>query len=251
MTDKVCERRKKRYLEQYKPAYDAFIRFYPFTLENLDGEQWADIPNLEGYQVSTFGRVKSFARYPQGKILKPVLSGNGYLYLNLTRHKRIFVHVLVAQTFIPNPNVLPQVDHRYGMKFDNSVVNLEWVTKAENERRSWELGLRKSGELHQNAKLTDADILYIRENPNNFTGEQLSTQFGVSKGHISQIQTGLNRKSSGGQIRKSKTPPSLPNSAKEMIRAEYQKSVRGHGAPALAKKYGVCSATIQKIINEK
>lgn len=50
---------RRRY-ENAKLAYTALMKFYPFTLENLDGEQWADIAGYEGlYQVSTFGRVKS------------------------------------------------------------------------------------------------------------------------------------------------------------------------------------------------
>ena len=66
--------------EKMKPAYDALISCYPFTIDDLDGEEWRDISDK--YQVSTYGRIKSFWRKVPF-ILKPKLSQNGYLEINL------------------------------------------------------------------------------------------------------------------------------------------------------------------------
>lgn len=63
MKDKEKQREyNRRKHEEAKPAYDAFMSCYPFTLNDLDGEQWRPIEGFDGYQVSTFGRVKSFKR---------------------------------------------------------------------------------------------------------------------------------------------------------------------------------------------
>lgn len=104
-------------------------------------EEWKDIPNYEGlYQVSNFGRVKSFRRstkfHCQNEyILKPNIASHGYaqvtLYNKTVRHK-FLVHRLVADAFIPNPNNLPQVNHKDENRLNNSADNLEWCTAEYN-----------------------------------------------------------------------------------------------------------------------
>ena len=65
-------------------AYAALMKFYPFALENLYSEQWADIAGYEGlYQVSTFGRVKSFRK--KTRIIRPQINTQGYSGLGYTR----------------------------------------------------------------------------------------------------------------------------------------------------------------------
>ena len=98
-------------------------------------EIWKDVKGYEGkYQVSSFGRVKSFAR--NGRILKPALNKNGYLLVNLWNNnhsKSFYVHRLVAEAFIPNPLNLRFVNHKDECKTNNFVENLEWCTKDYNE----------------------------------------------------------------------------------------------------------------------
>ena len=93
-------------------------------------EIWKDIIDYEGtYQVSNFGNIKGY-----NGLRKPDNS-NGYskLTLHLNSEKRKFyAHRLVAIHFIPNPNNLPQVNHKDGDKFNNHVDNLEWVSRIEN-----------------------------------------------------------------------------------------------------------------------
>ena len=98
-------------------------------------EIWKDVTNYEGlYQVSNLGRVKSlgFDKWHKGRILKQSFDGKGkYLFVGLHKNgetKQKNVHRLVAETFIPNPNNLPCVNHINEIKTDNRASNLEWCT---------------------------------------------------------------------------------------------------------------------------
>jgi hypothetical protein len=135
-------------------------------------EIWKDIKGYEGlYQVSNLGKVKSLNRYITNKNNKQqyyngkMLSGNirhGYLKLTLSKdniQKTIPIHILVAKTFIPNPENKPEVNHIDGNKSNNCVNNLEWCTRSENELHAYRNGLAKSS-----LKQKEAVAKYAKEN---------------------------------------------------------------------------------------
>ena len=158
------EYRKARY-EDAKKAYAAMMVFYPLTLEDLDGEEWRWIRGYEGdYQESTFGRTKSF-KFHEPRIIVPALHPKGYLRVGLYKDgkgKNFYVQRLVAETFIPNPEGKPEVDHVDACTMNNFVGNLRWATGSENISYAVELGLIKSGEDNYHATFSAEQILEIR-----------------------------------------------------------------------------------------
>lgn len=92
-------------------------------------EIWCPIKGYESmYEVSDKGRVRSL-KFGKERILKPGRNPEGYLLVVLCKNgerKAYKVHRLVAKTFIPNPDNLPQVNHKDEDKTNNSVINLEW-----------------------------------------------------------------------------------------------------------------------------
>ena len=106
-------------------------------------EKWQVLEKFPDYQVSTLGRVFSMKR---DKILKPYKS-RGYCLVDLGTRKikrcAVYVHRLVAETFIPNPENKEEVNHKNSRRDDNRVENLEWVTPKENVRHSYEFGFAR------------------------------------------------------------------------------------------------------------
>lgn len=138
--------------------------------------EWKQIPNTN-YYVSDDGKI----RKPNGNLMKGSISSYGYHRVTIL-HKEYLIHRLVAQAFIPNPNNLPQVNHRDGNKLNNTVANLEWCDNYYNYQHAVENGLRpqqfKKGEDNINAKLTKQDIQNIRNNPN-ITPQEISKLYHI------------------------------------------------------------------------
>jgi hypothetical protein len=165
-------------------------------------EFWKDIEGFEGrYQISDSGEVKSLGRFVNGKngskrwiketILKPCYDGNGYLQSSLRIDGKFMAnktHRIVAQTFIPNPDNLPQINHKNGNKEDCSVENLEWCTGEYNLKHAIETGLTDNvGIKNAAAKLTDSDVIKIKELKGKITHAKLAEMFNVTEPAIWKI----------------------------------------------------------------
>ena len=100
-----------------------------------------DIKNYEGlYAITSCGKVWSYRRK---KFLKPIPTKKGYLRVGLRKDKErrmVFIHRLVAEAYIPNPNNYDTVDHIDFDRTNNCVNNLQWMTRGENCRKRRDYG---------------------------------------------------------------------------------------------------------------
>ena len=118
---------------------------------------------LTHYEVNQFGQVRNVQSQ---LIIRPQVNTSGYLEAQVYvegKPKKIGIHRLVALAFIPNPENKPEVNHIDGIKVNNIVSNLEWVTREENIQHSWRMGLRRPplGEENASAKITEKDAEFI------------------------------------------------------------------------------------------
>lgn len=95
------------------------------------------------YLVSNHGNIKSISR---GRILSPKNNHDGYLRIQLWRNSKCeyrSIHVIVMEAFSKKPFENAVVNHINGVKYDNRLENLEWVTQKENIGHAWKTGLNK------------------------------------------------------------------------------------------------------------
>ena len=102
----------------------------------MDPEYFANIPGFPGYQISSCGRVRTDMSRRNGGFRRYTTDRKGYCRVLLCAHgsvrKTRYVHRLVAEAFIPNPEKLPEVGHRDGDLENNGVLNLRWITHKDN-----------------------------------------------------------------------------------------------------------------------
>jgi hypothetical protein len=180
----------------------------------LPGEEWMPVKGYEFlYRVSSLSRVTSLCKSVNGiprprrreKLLKPYLNKvTGYWCHVLSsfgtgKDKMRPVHILVATHFIPNPDNLPEVNHKYGDKSDNRAISLEWSSRSDNIRHAFRTGLIKplKGAQHPKAKLTEAQVLEIfkaKDGPRKLSRDlklPYSTVMGIKNGSNWNSVTGL------------------------------------------------------------
>lgn len=137
---------------------------------------------INDYEITTDGKI---INKRNGRIIKPQLNGKGYLRVSIGG-KLQFVHRLVAEKYIPNPENKEQVNHKDGNKLNNSVENLEWTTNKENRKHAVKNRLHLCGNDCPWSVLTQADVDFIRSN-HGMTIKELCEKFNVHRSTISDV----------------------------------------------------------------
>jgi len=169
-------------------------------------EIWKPLPGVLGVEVSTFGRVRTLdklissekiTRFIKGIVLKQFDSGIGYLQVSIPidgKRTKKLVHRLVAQTFIPNPENLPQVNHKDCNRANNDVSNLEWCTASYNNQYKEKFGISTTesrGHPVFAINLSTLEVLHFRAQ------NEASRELGINIGSINMVIKGSRNKAGG------------------------------------------------------
>lgn len=171
-------------------------------------EVWKDIVGYEGlYQVSSSGTVRSLDRYVphktfgkkfcEGCMMAAHINNAGYMTVNLCKHnkyKSFDIHRLVALAFIPNPDNLPQVNHKDENKHNNCVDNLEWCTNQENNLYGTKVE-RQVKKIKKPVLQYDCEMNFIKEWESPTDAEEFFS--GKHTGAISRCINGKSKTSYG------------------------------------------------------
>lgn len=172
-------------------------------------DTWKKIPKFNyQYEVDLNSNIRSVfsviiksngIKYTRkSKILTPVINPSGYFSGAISLNGKMISylnHRIAAEIFIPNPLGKLEVNHKNGIKTDNRVENLEWVSHAENIQHAYKIGLLapKVGSLNGMAKLTEKDVRKIRLHAamnGRFYGRKgLATKYNVSECTIKEVVT--------------------------------------------------------------
>ena len=138
---------------------------------------------IDDYEITREGEVIN-KRW--GRKVRPQKNGKGYLRVWIDGKLR-FVHRLVAEKYVPNPDNKPQVNHKDGNKLNNNADNLEWVTNYENRQHAIQHNLHFTGEKCSWAKLNKEKVIFIRNHPE-IKAKELAELFGVTNSTIKSIR---------------------------------------------------------------
>lgn len=172
------------------PVY--FAKVYSSQSHFTPKIMWLNLIFTNNYAVSDTGEVRN---NHTGRILKPYEDKDGYLMVNLTfngKRRFVGVHRLVAETFIPNPDNLPQVNHKDENKQNNVVSNLEWcdaVYNANYGTRNLKAGRKNAKKVYQ---YKDGELVGV------WLGTKMASRaLSIKSSHISDCARGI-KKSAGG-----------------------------------------------------
>lgn len=173
----------------------------------MDVEHWMPVVGYEDrYEVSNLGRIRSLERYSthrngrrnflKQRFLNPWVRRDGYLGVDLYENgksKSFLAHRLILIAFIGMRVGKKECNHINGLKTDNRLENLEWVTRSENNLHSCRVLGHRLGEKNWCAKLNEKQVIRIRREYSNggVTHLDLARKYRVSK---SSIRAVVNRK---------------------------------------------------------
>lgn len=138
---------------------------------------------IADYEITVDGEV---INRHNGRKVKPQPNGKGYLRVSIGK-RLMFVHRLVAEKYVPNPECKPQVNHKDGDKTNNKANNLEWVTNSENREHAVANGLQIHGNKCPWSKLDTEKVQFIKSHPE-ISNEEFAKLFDVTRSTISSVR---------------------------------------------------------------
>lgn len=178
---------------------------------DMKNEIWRPVVGYEGlYEVSSHGRVKSLSRLDargalrRERMLQPGTVTDSYQQVSLRRDgeaKAFLVHRLVALAFVANPEALPIINHKNGVRADNRAENLEWCSQLQNVRHSIEHLGRKPprvyrGAEHGSSKRVQA-VSAAGERLEFGNAREAAEHFGIDPSVVSRCCTGKREQAKG------------------------------------------------------
>ena len=208
------------------------------------------IDGLSHYYITEEGKVLS-SMSGQLKELKQRRTNHGYKDIKI-QGKNYRIHRLVAQAFIPNPENLPQVNHKDTNKANNHVSNLEWCDNSYNQKHAWDNGLQPKRHAI-NCVFTQEQANAIRTEYLNIntSQRQLAAKYGVAKTTIADLLNGkyYNLDKIIKPLVKNKSEKRLTQEQADEIRKLYHD--KQLSCNKLGNMFGVDHKTIRKIIDKK
>ena len=156
-------------------------------------ETWKAIPGFEGqYEISDQGRCKNVGSGPgivTGHILKPLRTIHGYTQYRLGKYEKPkTIHSLVLLAFVGQRPIDFDINHKNGVKDDNRLENLEYVSKSDNCIHMTHVLGKRRGESHGNAKLTDDAVREIRRlYATGLSQYKIATRFQITRPNVGYI----------------------------------------------------------------
>ena len=170
-----------------------------------EGEVWKDVVGYEGqYQVSNKGNVRSVDRINHigskysGRMLKPWYQSGGYLQVGLCKNGKVmskYIHRLVLEAFVDNPNNLPEVNHLDENKTNNELPNLEWCDSSYNSKYGTRIRriAQKQSKKVRAVNIETGEVL-------TFNSTQEAVRKGYNSGGVSQACRGHYKSATGKLI---------------------------------------------------
>lgn len=168
----------------------------------MEEEELVLVPSLENrYAITRSGRLYSLPKNTRKGIREIAFCKSNYVLAGVSvggKKTTVSQHRLLAMMFIPNPHNKEEVNHINGNKHDNRIENLEWCTQSENTQHALKALKRQYGavgEKHGVAKLTNSDVLKIKELlSKKVFHKEIAKMFGVCRDTIALISNGTHWK---------------------------------------------------------
>jgi hypothetical protein len=154
----------------------------------MEEEIWKPVKGFEEYYlINNLNNVWSIRKK---KIMKIQIDDGGYLCITFNANHikfKKYIHILKAEIWIPNPLNLPEVNHIDGNKQNCDISNLEWCTRQYNIIHAQKTGLILHGEDINTVKLTEGQVIDIRNMKGKLKGNKIAEIYGVDKSTIYDI----------------------------------------------------------------